>query len=167
MSHLKQKTLVACPLAQAKRRMEIFMTDNGSTSGSSLRTPFGFCLATHPSDTILRLEHEVTLSLVITSRITALEACWSVDWKSSDGGPFPEFVGELALENDDYKTFWLVLEGTYEPPLGIVGDAFDLLIGKRMASQSARELLARIASSMEAGFAADEAAKPHAQPLST
>jgi hypothetical protein len=146
--------------------MEVFMKDNGSANGSLLHTPFGFCLTAHPSDATLGIQHEVTLSLVISSRISTLEARWNVEWKSSDGGPYPEFAGNLVLENDDYKTFWLVLEGTYEPPFGIVGSAFDLLIGNRIASQSARELLARIASSMEAGFQTDEAEKRHAQPLS-
>jgi hypothetical protein len=146
--------------------MENFMKDNGSANGSQLHTPFGFCLAAHPSDASFQVQHEVTLSLVIASRTTSLEARWNVEWKPSDGGPYPEFAGELSIENDDYKTFWLVLAGTYEPPFGIVGTAFDLLIGNRIASESARELLARIASSMEAGFQTDEAEKHHAQPLS-
>ncbi len=164
-SALKQQTLVACPLAQAKLRVTAFMKENGSPDGLSLRTPLGFALSAGGPEAGLRLDHRVTIDLSIASRMTALETSWDVEWKSDDGGPYPHFRGTLAVENDDYSSFWLILRGTYEPPFGVFGSAFDLLLGKRIAAQSARELLARMAASIEAGFAADEALKPKADSL--
>ena len=166
ISHLKQKTLVACPLAQAKQRVATFMIENGSQSASSSHITLGFHLMAGPADFALRMDHPVELDLIITSRVTALEPCWGVEWKSNDGGFYPEFRGELAVENDDYRSFWLTLRGTYEPPFGIIGTAFDVLLGSRIAAQSARELLARTASSIEAGFSADEAKKSKTESLS-
>jgi len=162
ISHLKQKTLVACPLAQSKNRVTQFMKDNGCASGSSLRIPLGFDLMAPGGDAKMRIDHVVALDLVIASRVSDLEARFEVEWKSNDGGPYPAFHGELVIENEDYTSFWLILEGTYEPPFGVAGSTFDAILGKRIAAQSARELLARMASSIEAGFQADEAAKPAA-----
>jgi hypothetical protein len=165
MSHLKQKTHVACPVSQAKSRMRDFMQENGCTNGSSLRTTLGFLLAGQGTDASLRMDHQVLLELAISSRVTALEPQWDVEWKANKGGPYPEFHGELVVENDDYDSFWLILQGTYEPPLGVAGSIFDTLLGRRIASETARELLARMASSIEVAFRADEMQKPKAKSI--
>jgi len=59
----------------------------------------------------------------------------------------------------DYTTSLLELVGEYEPPLGAAGKAFDLLAGSRIASQTARYLLAEIAGELEQRYRQDETAK--------
>ena len=87
---------------------------------------------------------------------------YSVAWAPEDPGPFPLFAGELRVENaEDYDAFWLVLEGSYEPPLGLVGAAFDRIAGARIAAICARNLLARIADEIETEFTEDEARKTY------
>jgi hypothetical protein len=51
------------------------------------------------------------------------------------------------------------LNGSYEPPLGPVGAAFDAVVGHKIAENTARNLLAMIADSIEADFVAIEETK--------
>ena len=75
---------------------------------------------------------------------------YAVAWAPEEPGPFPLFAGELQVENaEDYDAFWLVLRGAYEPPLGLVGAAFDYIVGSRIAATCARNLLTEIAESIE------------------
>lgn len=86
---------------------------------------------------------------------------WQVEWKPSGGGPYPSFSGRLTVRADyDYKSSLLELEGSYQPPLGAAGAAFDLVAGHRIASQTARYLLAEIAAELEERYARQEASKP-------
>ena len=90
---------------------------------------------------------------------------YAVAWAPEEPGPFPLFAGELRVENaEDYDAFWLVLRGSYEPPLGLVGAAFDAIVGSRIAAICARNLLTEIADNIETEFAADEARKGAASP---
>ncbi len=160
VSHLKQKTLVACPVAQARSRIAEFIAQNSTDGGTSLHISLGFHLSGRDGGVAMALERPVALDLTLRTRASELEPRFEVAWQPSDAGPYPVFTGELSIENEDYDSFWLVLEGTYEPPFGLMGSAFDAIVGKRIAAQSGRELLARIASSIEAGFQAAEAEKP-------
>ena len=74
-------------------------------------------------------------------------------WEPSGGGPFPTFTGSLkmqALGNDTE----LLLSGEYQPPMGALGEAFDALIGKKIAETTAQQLLAELKAGLEADFAA-------------
>ena len=82
---------------------------------------------------------------------------WSVAWQPADGGIYPDFYGKLWIEQDDSNAPVLVLEGAYRPPLGFAGKAFDLVIGARVASITAREFLRAIAAEMQREHAIDEA----------
>jgi hypothetical protein len=159
---LRQMTLVSCPTAQAAKRVEAFLEQNGVVKGHVARIPFGFELMGPAGSGSVRVQHGVALDVTIDSKPGNLDATFDVDWKSSEGGPYPSFHGQLAIENEDYDSFWLALRGTYQPPFGLLGSAFDAIAGRRIAAQSAREFLAKMASSIEAGFQADEAAKPAA-----
>ncbi len=159
-SSLRQMTLVSCPTAQAEKRVEAFLKENGAVNGHVARIPFGFDLMASDGAGSLHVGHGVALDVTIDSKPGNLDATFKVEWKSSDGGPYPSFHGQLAIENEDYDSFWLALRGTYQPPFGLLGSVFDAVAGRRIAAQSAREFLATMASSIEAGFQADEAAKP-------
>jgi hypothetical protein len=159
-SSLRQMTLVSCPTAQAAKRVEAFLAQNGVVNGHVARIPFGFDLMAPNGDGNVRVQHAIALDVAIDSKPGDLDATFNVEWKSSDGGPYPSFHGQLAIENEDYDSFWLELRGTYRPPFGLLGSVFDAVAGRRIAAQSAREFLAKMASSIEAAFQADEAAKP-------
>lgn len=85
---------------------------------------------------------------------------WSVHWHPKDGGLYPDFDGTLTIRADEtYATSILELEGTYEPPLGAVGVMFDAVVGSRIASATARELLRKLGGDLEAQYNESERAK--------
>ncbi|MGA3036579.1 MAG: hypothetical protein ABSE64_03760 [Vulcanimicrobiaceae bacterium] len=74
-------------------------------------------------------------------------------WEPEGGGPFPTFTGTLKMHplgNDSE----IVLSGEYQPPLGIVGEAFDAVIGKRIAEATCQVLLDTLQQELEADFSA-------------
>lgn len=85
---------------------------------------------------------------------------WSVTWVPEGGGIYPSFSGTLCVRYDEtYRTSILELSGTYVPPLGVAGKAFDAALGHRIALATADALLADIAAGIEEQYRAEEAAK--------
>jgi hypothetical protein len=103
----------------------------------------------------------VAIATISPCRIPgAMLTRYAVSWAPEDHGPFPMFVGKLAIESgDDYHSFFIVLSGEYTPPLGPFGAAFDALIGHRIAESTARNLLETIAQEIEGDFRAAETKK--------
>jgi hypothetical protein len=84
---------------------------------------------------------------------------WRIHWKPQ-GGPYPEFEGELTVRADEtYETSRLELRGSYRPPGGIIGAAFDFVAGGRIASATAQALLRRLGNEMVKRYQHDEQAK--------
>ena len=84
---------------------------------------------------------------------------WHIHWRPQ-AGPYPEFDGQLTVRSDEsYETALLELRGSYRPPGGAIGAAFDWAVGSRIASSTAQALLERLGSQMESRYTSDEAAK--------
>jgi hypothetical protein len=75
-----------------------------------------------------------------------------IAWKPHEGGPYPIFRGTLSVEDVGGNFSRLDLDGAYDPPLGIVGAAFDAVVGHRIAVAGARQLLEEIKNGMELAF---------------
>lgn len=85
---------------------------------------------------------------------------WKISWVAEPGGIYPSFDGQLAVRADEgYRTSLLELQGTYTPPLGAAGRAFDAVIGRRIAGGTAQNLLSEIARQMRERYLREEAAK--------
>jgi hypothetical protein len=88
---------------------------------------------------------------------------WLVHWTPEGGGPYPDFNGELTVRADEsYRRAVLELRGEYKPPLGTFGQAFDLVLGAKIAARTARALLEEIARGMEERFDREESLKEKA-----
>jgi hypothetical protein len=88
-----------------------------------------------------------------------MDEVWAIAWEP-EGGPFPSFEGTLSVRGDEgYERAVLELEGRYEPPLGAVGRAFDLVAGNKIAAATARRLLERLGAAIEHRYAEEERAK--------
>lgn len=74
-------------------------------------------------------------------------------WAPAGGGPFPTFNGSLKMHPLGLNTE-IVLSGEYQPPLGAIGEAFDAVIGKRIAEATAKMLLETLREELEADFSA-------------
>lgn len=74
-----------------------------------------------------------------------------VHWTPKDGAILPQFSGEIVLRADLDLGGAAVLElsGSYAPPFGVPGKAFDLFIGQKIASATAKSVLRKIADDME------------------
>ena len=82
----------------------------------------------------------------------------AVTWEPEGGGPFPTFTGFISVEQDErYNSSSLLLEGTYEPPFGVTGVAFDAAFGRRIASATAHELLHALRRTIEGSWSSASA----------
>ena len=95
-----------------------------------------------------------SVRIEIGSAISRGNGVWrSVRWEpvSEAGDPLPlerllpRFAGEIGLVRTDLGSS-LVLEGDYEVPLGVVGEAIDAFALKRAARVTGTRLLGEIAS---------------------
>ena len=89
--------------------------------------------------------------ITVTARLTQYSANMpddlQVGFQPSVPSPlFPAFSGNLSTRpaDADARTI-LELTGTYEPPLGSIGQAVDGAIGHRIAQRSIENLLAKMA----------------------
>ncbi|HKU66238.1 MAG TPA: hypothetical protein VJP85_00525 [Candidatus Baltobacteraceae bacterium] len=88
---------------------------------------------------------------------------WNVYWTPEGGGPYPDFAGQMTVRADEsYRGAILELAGDYAPPFGAVGRAFDMALGAKIASATAKALLHQIALRMEERYQSEEAAKNQA-----
>jgi len=80
---------------------------------------------------------------------TANNRLLHVSWHP--GAAYPNFSGSLSADADaDGEGTVLALSGRYEPPGGAAGEAFDAVLGYRVARATLRDLLERIRDGMEA-----------------
>ena len=149
MSLIEERQLVHAPLASAERLLLAFIASHpGKDDGARL---------------ILRAK-DFTKPAIITLKPDhqpgEMTPRFHVHWEAEEGGLYPVFDGTLAVGGDeDYNAFWLLLDGTYVPPGGIVGAVFDAVVGHRIAVATAKSLLGDMSEAIEASIAAEEEKK--------
>lgn len=162
ITHLNLKRPVACPVAQAPRFLELFFADYAVDDSAvlALRVPVVL-----PGLPLLVLARDCVIKITRVHDVGAMIASYAVEWAPVAGGPFPSFSGRISLPNtEDYDTCFIALDGTYEPPLGALGEAFDRTIGRAIAESTGRDLLDRVGTFMEQSSRDVEAAKAKARP---
>jgi hypothetical protein len=164
MSTLSERTLVHCSVNQAARHLARYFQARGNSDGEVARLSLRAEVPVPGSKGGMRLERTAIATLTPRHAAGDMLPHYAVTWASEVAGPYPTFSGDLAIESgDDYNSFYLALNGTYEPPLGPLGAAFDAVVGHRIAVTSARNLLAMIADSIEADFVNVERSKADAR----
>jgi hypothetical protein len=96
----------------------------------------------------LALDREVVVRLSDLPSKPA-EYVMKLSWSAKGGGPYPTFSGSLACLPDTATTSRIELKGTYTIPGGVVGKAFDVVVGHRIAAAAARALLQSLLSLVE------------------
>lgn len=95
----------------------------------------------------LSLSHDVVAVVRKGRDEQNLNDVMHIRWSPAGGGPYPSFSGTLATWTDgDAAQSAIELDGTYEPPLGEAGYAFDEAIGRTIAHRTARALLEDLAA---------------------
>jgi len=153
MTHLTERHFVRCPYGVAQRLLQADLEPADGTLAWRLHIAPVF-----PHDLEVAKDVDVTVSQGVDPM--HFDRPWNVTWVPHGGGPFPGFVGTLTVRADeDWNVAVLELDGTYDPPLGLVGEAFDLLLGARLATTTAEALLRDLGDRIVAKHAAEEAAK--------
>ena len=152
MSQLLERRVVGCPYNLAQR----YVADS---VGPSARSGVATRLELTVSGPGLELTKNVVAWFAPSTDPMHFDQPWRLRWMPK-AGPYPEFDGELTVRADEtYQTSLLELRGTYRPPGGALGAAFDWAAGSRIATATARELLKRIGEEMESRYQRDEQAK--------
>jgi len=133
--------------AHAQRGIELHvpLRDLTLTRGGHLRRPVRLVAERMPDEHEPGRAHD------------ALEIDWTAGTRF-----FPDFHGALRLRIESVEETRLTLEGTYQPPFAAFGTVFDLVLGRRIARATMRDLLQRLGDAMErreAEFRADGPAK--------
>ncbi len=153
MSELLERRIVRCPYHLAQRHLARAVAARTGAPGTLTLT------AALPGADLVR---EVVVTYDAANDPMHFDQPWRLHWKPK-AGPYPEFDGELTVRADEnYETSQLELRGSYRPPGGVLGAAFDATIGRRIATVTAQALLERIASELETAYLRDEQSKSSA-----
>jgi uncharacterized membrane protein len=152
MSELLETRIVRCPYHLAQR----YLADSVSALAESGEQ--GVLTLTAPGPG-MELSKAVTVTFGSAIDPMHFDQPWRIHWKPQSG-PYPEFEGEVSVRADEtYETSRVELRGSYRPPGGIAGAAFDLVAGGRIASSTAQAMLRRLGNEMETRYQHDEQAK--------
>ena len=146
MRELDEVTLVDCVFSETIDYVDRFFHENSDLELLGLGV-----LRAH----VTARAHVVEDATDAARRHDALD----VRWEPESSLPLPTFSGEMRVR-PKFEQTELRLVGRYEPPLGPVGEVFDLIAGHAIAAGTARELLAAVKRFVEAARDADRAAYP-------
>ncbi|MBV8197075.1 MAG: hypothetical protein JO263_02990 [Candidatus Eremiobacteraeota bacterium] len=151
MSQLLERRFVGCPYHLAQE----YLAQMIGPKVSSPPAPLTLTLSLPGAELI----KEVVVTYGAAIDRMHFDEPWKVHWKPK-AGPYPEFDGELTVRADEtYSSSQLELQGSYRPPGGALGAAFDVAVGSRIARATAQALLERLGSAMESRYARDERSK--------
>ncbi len=160
MTKLFERILVDVPLSQAGHRILAYLRQQGSPEGDAIQLPLRLSVPIAGLSKPLTIQKDVIVTFEPEPESSDMQPRYRVAWAPLEGGPFPIFSGTFTIEGaEDYDRFWLDLDGSYEPPVGLIGGAFDALAGRFIARAAARDLLGRIRDGVETAYEVDEAAK--------
>jgi hypothetical protein len=143
MTEIADDVVVDCASGEAASYLAGFFEQLGAPGGGG--AVLTLCIALG----------DAAISREVVAKITAPKGSpgyrvMGVTWSPKDGGPYPDFEGTLALSDLTSSSSKLVLSGKYGPPGGLVGAAFDAVVGRRMASASLKALLGTLKAAIEA-----------------
>ena len=148
MSDLRETIDVQCPPFYAMHHAERFFTVHrrDHTPGTlTLRVDLSSLKL--PGTSEARHEVHVTHERVEEGAHQKLRLTWDPEDQT-----VPRFAGALSSSEKDPGTATLLLEGSYKPPLGVAGAAFDLVVGRKIAAATARALLSDIKAFIESDY---------------
>jgi hypothetical protein len=131
MSTIRDFTTVACPFDEVPDRLQAHFA--GGTAVLPLRVKVGD----------LKIERDVEFHLKSKPAYPGYKLL-DVSWAPKDGGPYPAFAGTLSVAQEAVGWSRIEIDGSYSPPFGIAGAAFDAAIGHRIAQGTASELLGEL-----------------------
>jgi hypothetical protein len=149
MSKVKEATSVDCPIHEIMYYAERYFSVHRRG-----QEPGVFTLSVDSADLQIpgrvQARHEVKIAYEVKHAQGQLETI-SLAWDPKDQ-IMPKFTGVLHAERSEGAQSTLTLEGQYTPPFGVVGAAFDAVLGQRIASATALSLLRDIKAFIESNY---------------
>ena len=139
MTHVFERLLLRCPYVRAREFLPQALT-------GTLRFLPG------------ALEKNVVVRYERSTGPAQIDTPWRVRWSPETDGPYPGFRGQISiLADESFTAAVLELSGDYSPPFELQDEPFDIAMGARIASNTARALLRRIGAGVEARYRGEEA----------
>jgi len=147
MNRLREKIVVGCSVQQTEARLASYfarLRGNNGIARLRLRVPVvadGFALS---------IDREVIVEAHQARDDDNLNVITHLSWTPEGSVVFPLFEGTLTVFGEsELSTSFIELAGHYKPPFGSAGEAFDAVIGHRIAETTARELLGDLKQAVE------------------
>jgi len=148
VSDLRETIDVLCPPFYAMHHAERFFTvHRRDHTPGTLTLRVDLSSLKFPGTSEARHEVRVTHERVEEDGHGKLRLSWDPQDQT-----VPQFAGTLSSCEKGPGTATLLLEGTYKPPLGVAGAAFDLVVGRKIAAATARALLGDIKEFIESDY---------------
>jgi hypothetical protein len=154
MSQIHERRFLQCPYNRARELLAEAVADAvESGTGRTLRLTLPI-----PGGTIAK---DVLVEIKRGKDPMGFDEPWALHWDPIDGdGMLPSFEGTLTVQADEtYHTSQLVIAGSYTPPGGAAGAAFDAAVGSHIAAATAEQLLRKVGDALEQRYGAEEKAK--------
>lgn len=148
MSDLKETIDVECPTFYAMHHAERFFTvhrRNHIPGVLTLRVDLSSLKL--PGSSQVRHDVRVTHELIGEQGKKKLALSWDPEDQT-----VPRFTGTLTSSGEEPGKTTLTLAGSYKPPLGVAGRAFDLVVGRKIASATIRSLLEDIKQFIDSDY---------------
>jgi hypothetical protein len=149
MTRLREVANVSMSSAECERYLPQYFVS--SDTERQIRMPLRISLRDFGLPDAQAIERDVEVRVNKTRDEQNLNDEFAVTWEPVDGGPFPSFSGRLRVwGEDDPNASFIELDGSYQPPLGAFGVAFDATVGRSIAERTAREFLRLLSARLTA-----------------
>ena len=146
MTAVHEFVTLRCPFEHVPEYLTEYLGKHGAKDGEPATLPVRVDFGE------LTVERDVLATLKPRPGYTGYELM-RIEWTPKDGGPYPSFDGLLSIA-DEGGFSRIDLDGTYAPPLGPLGLAFDAALGRRFAHETVVDLLERFKAYCEARYVA-------------
>jgi hypothetical protein len=158
MGRVHERRSVEVPLAEASRYFGRYVRDVESEGLGRIVLTVKVPLERLGIDRCIAASKAVSVHFAALAQTDAVKQRMAVSWEPEGGGMFPTFSGTVGVDAKDMAgASFITLDGSYDPPLAIIGDAFDEIVRQNIARKTARNLLDEIAITMETAFGRDGA----------
>ena len=154
MSKIYQAIYVDCPPQRAQAYL-LSHFENARRQHGRAMIPLTATLGSK-SGTHVTVERNATATFAPSTDVGGLEYQVQIEWTPATNEPLPKFDGSFRVQwDEEYGRCRLVLEGEYEPPLGLVGRAFDAAVGQKVAQNTVQALLESLRLEIESTYRRD------------
>ena len=145
MTRICVQATIGQPAATTERLLQEYMSSRRRGDGT-IALPLRVRFRQSGGDD-LSIAHDVVVHFTKGRDASNLNDTFLVNWMPSGEGPYPSFSGLLNVHAEtDQRHSRIELDGAYAAPGGLLGRAFDALIGSTIARSSLADFIERLAA---------------------